>query len=87
MTKQLETNSEKDNKVCPFMYSGFFEPCIKEECMAWSGYCVRLKEDVILDVLEEIITWGNKFGDDTIKGYISARITHIKGEARRKGVP
>ena len=24
-----------ENKICPFMYSGFMEPCIKDQCMAW----------------------------------------------------
>jgi hypothetical protein len=28
-------SEDTKEKVCPFMYSGFFEPCIKEECMAW----------------------------------------------------
>ena len=24
-----------ENKICPFMYSGFMEPCIEDQCMAW----------------------------------------------------
>ena len=24
-----------ENKTCPFMYSGFMEPCIEDQCMAW----------------------------------------------------
>ena len=28
-----------ENKICPFMYSGFMEPCIENQCMAWVKEC------------------------------------------------
>jgi len=47
VTEEERGSSEKHdgNRVCPFMSAGYFQPCIKEDCMAWKdGECLLIQE-------------------------------------------
>ena len=48
MTEERGTSEKHDNnRVCPIMSSGYFQPCIEEDRMAWKdGRCLLIKEVV-----------------------------------------
>jgi len=48
MTEERGTSDKHDgNRICPFMYTGYLQPCIEEDCMALeNGRCLLIKEVV-----------------------------------------